>query len=810
MENPTTTTTTEPSVLPDIVVPTEDQRPYAAIELPRRPYSDLFLISFLILFFELAAIRWFGSTVVFLTFFTNIVLLASFLGMSVGLLTATRRQNFIRWVLPLTFFCVALAVVTFNLYARYHDDITVTVGNQQKSPQLIYFGTEYRPMDMQHIRVPIEAVAGVFFALIAITFVGLGQVMGRAFDAISNRVLAYTTDVLGSLTGIAVFAGMSFLQLSPHVWFIVIVALLLYFTRNSWTRIQLIGALGTMFLIAMSAFGVGARGQVFWSPYYKVTYTPQSGDIDTNNIAHQNMLKIAENGSAYALPHFLNRFSGGQPFKDVMIIGAGSGNDVSAALQYGDPDVHVDAVEIDPMINQIGNWDHPDKPYADERVRIHLDDGRSFTRKTKGQYDLAIYALVDSLVLHSGYSSIRLENFLFTEQAFKDVKAKLKPGGVFAMYNYYRQGWVAARIYLMAKKVFGVEPLVIALPYRKEINPTENQANQITFVLVSNDAAALDRIRNVFKEKTNFWMNWRPEVNERVEAEAFALDPGLLPGVRTDWRQIAPAVVTTQPAVTPTNDDDKRAFAALAHLPQDNWPQLYLREKRIPDLGLRGMAIIGGLSIIILLAFAWPVFFSRTGLRARPSGQMFFLGAGFMLLETKGVVHMALLFGSTWIVNSVVFFAILVMILIANLFVLAFKPRKLWPYYVLLLIGLLANALVPMDWFLSLEVTARTVASCAVVFVPVFFAGVIFASSFRESRNPDVDFGSNVAGIILGGLSEQLSLMIGFNYLLLVAMVYYLLSWAFQPRWRVPMAAEPVVADETRTPAPALQGAVST
>ena len=49
---------------------------------------ELFLISFLILFFELACIRWFGSTVVFLTFFTNIVLMACFLGMTVGLLAA--------------------------------------------------------------------------------------------------------------------------------------------------------------------------------------------------------------------------------------------------------------------------------------------------------------------------------------------------------------------------------------------------------------------------------------------------------------------------------------------------------------------------------------------------------------------------------------------------------------------------------------------------------------------------------------------------------------------------------------------------
>jgi hypothetical protein len=153
-----------------------------------------------------------------------------------------------------------------------------------------------------------------------------------------------------------------------------------------------------------------------------------------------------------------------------------------------------------------------------------------------------------------------------------------------------------------------------------------------------------------------------------------------------------------------------------------------------------------------------------------------------MLLETKAVVHMALLFGSTWVVNSVVFFAILVMILAANLFVLRVKPRSLLPYYALLAAGLLLNAFVPMNAFLSLEPAARTLVSCTVVFVPVFFAGVIFAAAFGASRQPDVDFGWNVAGIILGGLSEQLSLVLGFNHLLLVALGYYVLSLLLRPR----------------------------
>src|SRR3954468_19680460 len=109
--------------------------------LSRRPFVDLFLISFLILFFELTCIRWFGSTVVFLTFFTNIVLLATFLGMSVGCLAAGRRSNLINVVIPLLLLSMALACAVLFVYLRF-GHIIVDVGGEG-SPQQIYFGTEY-------------------------------------------------------------------------------------------------------------------------------------------------------------------------------------------------------------------------------------------------------------------------------------------------------------------------------------------------------------------------------------------------------------------------------------------------------------------------------------------------------------------------------------------------------------------------------------------------------------------------------------------------------------------------------------------
>lgn len=722
----------------------------------RRPGSaklDLFLVSFLILFFELAAIRWFGATVVFLTFFTNIVLLACFLGMSVGLLSARRVRDLVATSLPVAMLACVAAIVTHLLYWQWSNDVSVGLGDQGASPGLIYFGTEYRPADPSRWVVPMWAVAGAFFALIALAFVGLGQVMGRAFDAIPERVSAYTVDVCGSLTGIAAFAAMSYFELPPTVWFVPIVLLMLHFA--GWRKPVQVAAAATLFgAVAIGAHGLNVNGEVWWSPYYKVAYSPAPfREISTNDIGHQQMLKVELEGVAYVLPHVLNRDAGGEPFQDVMVIGAGSGNDVAAALRSGAR--HVDAVEIDPRINEIGRRLHPDRPYADPRVTVHLDDGRSFARGTERKYDLAIYALLDSLVLHSGYSSLRLENFLFTREALEDVKRTLKPDGVFVMYNFYRQGWVVGRLTKMAEEVFGQKPLVISLPQRDAIQPGDTQFGHITFLLVGSDPKRLEAIRAKFAQHQNFWIHPKPLMNEAVNAFGRTAPAGKY------WHRSAPTKVDV---------------AGIDRLPSDDWPQLYLKERAIPWAPIgQGLLVVALLSIALLLAFS--------PLRGvRPNWQMFFLGAGFMLLETKGVVHMALLFGGTWIVNSIVFFAILVMILCANLFVLKAQPRNLLPYYALLVAALLVNALVPMQVFLSLPPLARIVSSCLVVFVPVFFAGVIFAAVFRDSRQADVDFGWNVAGIILGGLSEPLSLVLGFNKLLLVAGGYYLLSLVLRPR----------------------------
>jgi SAM-dependent methyltransferase len=732
---------------------------------PVRASAELFVISFFILFFELACIRWFASTVIFLTFFTNIVLMACFLGVSVGCLASARRWSWINALFPLAVVATASAYGFLWAYNSF-GQLVIDVGSQQ-SPQLIYFGTDTRIKDPSKWVVPIELVAGYFFVAIALLFIGPGQEMGRRFAVIDNRMLAYTADILGSLAGIAVFGLMSYIRVPAPLWFLIALAIGVCFVRR-WRLLHALTGLVVLGVVVATdwprdSFGLPLK--IVWSPYYQVRFSPRYLSIDVNNIGHQGMVRVDLMASGYFLPHLLNRGVGGKPFRDVLIIGAGSGNDVAAALAMGAG--HVDAVEIDPVINELGRLHHPNRPYSDPRVKVYLDDGRSFLRKTPSQYDLISYALVDSVALHSSYSSVRLESFLFTEQAFRDVKAKLKPGGVFVMYNFYRQGWVVGRLLKLAETVFGSPPIVMSVPHQEIIHINDNQRDYITFLLAGNgNSKTIDSIRSRFSAAESFWIS--RELRSNLELGGFSRKPPV------NRRDGAPPFGKTGPA--------RVELASSDRIPTDDWPFLYLREPAVPALNLRGMAMVAVLSLVILLAFA-PV------RRARPNGRMFFLGAGFMLLETKGVVHMALLFGATWMVNSIVFFAILTMILLANFYVLAANPRRLWPFYALLMAALLFGSAIPMNEFLALPGASKVIASCAVVYVPVFFAGVIFATAFRSSAQPDIDFGSNIAGIVVGGLSEYLSLILGFDHLLWIAIGFYALSAMLGARTVAPRAA---------------------
>ena len=98
-------------------------------------------------------------------------------------------------------------------------------------------------------------------------------------------------------------------------------------------------------------------------------------------------------------------------------------------------------------------------------------------------------------MLHSGYSNIRLESYLFTKQAMDDVRKRLRPGGVFVMYNYFRQGWIVSRLQNTVREAFGNDALVLNLPSRDRLDPDDNLGGDFTMLIAGDNRRDSRRVR---------------------------------------------------------------------------------------------------------------------------------------------------------------------------------------------------------------------------------------------------------------------------------------------------------------------------
>ena len=691
----------------------------------------LLLISFLVLFLELVYIRWIPSYLKAMSYFTNFVLIGVFLGMSIGCLTARRKANLVDFVPVSVFVTCALVAAIYTLYA--FNLLSLSPGKISGQSQ-IFFGLEAL-RDGWHWQVPLYVVIPSVFILSVFPFIGLGQVMGRSLQHFAP-VKAYCINILGSILGIVSFAIISLFHVSAPWWFALFFAAFVPFFPVKNLKLAVssaalaAGAVAVVFALQSGLFDF----QTIWSPYYRITL--RGNTINVNEIGHQTMMSKREpRAFFYGVPYLLSKGADRKPIRKVLIIGAGSGNDVSFALEHGVESI--DAVDIEPRIVEIGKRLHPDRPYDSPRVKVHIGDGRNFLKNTAEKYDMIVYALVDSLTLMSSYSSVRLETFLFTRECFQDIRDHLADGGIFVTYNFFRTGWLGVRIAGMLDEAFGKPPLVFNF-----VKPERMRADNSEVALLMYISGDTGAIAKTFRTDA---------------ADAIPLDSVMPPGRASIY-------------LTRIERGGER------DIPTDDWPFLYLRRKSIPLYNLLGIAGILTLSLGYFRLFT-------PAKMARLNWHFFFLGAAFMLLETRSITVLSLIYGSTWMVNSIVFTAILVMILGANLFVLRFPSRGQTVYYCGLFVALAANYLLPMNAFLGMGDAARILLPNLLLFSPILFAGLIFASSFQKSVDSDHDFGSNVAGVVLGGVCEYLSLVLGFNNLLLIGILIYLLSLAAL-KWR--------------------------
>jgi len=655
----------------------------------------LFVASFLVLFLETAIIRWMPAYIRLLAYFSNFILLASFLGIGIGCLLATRRRQLILWF-PLVQLAAIVAVDRLRLEVALPSTSTIYFSSGTAEPVVAVESTLLLPL---------------LFVAVAALFAVVAHRMGAEL-ARHAPLRAYVINLAGSLAGVAGFAIVSWLQLPPAVWFGVAAVAALPFVIEARRPI----AIANVALLAAALLVVyRMQGGSLWSPYYRITVFQDRDDtvVEVNHIFHQSMAPVDRKEYFYQWPYAVF----GDTFDNVLILGAGSGTDVAAALKHGAK--HVDAVDIDPVILRLGAERHPDRPYSDPRVTIVNDDARHFLRTTTRKYDLIVFALIDSLTVQSSFSGVRLESYMFTRESFDAVRDHLTPNGVMALYNYFRERWLVDRLANTAADAFGRDPLAHV-----------HQERAYLAVMLAGPRAA-----------------------------ALAAPPAPPHDVLAYGQPHAPSPASRlvrDPSVPVATDD---------------WPFLYMRAPALPRHYAAALAVV----LAVSAAAVWA---ARDAAAGRWSWHFFFLGAGFMLLETKSIVQFALLWGSTWSSASLAIASVLVMALASAIVASRVEIRRRSIVAAALLALVAVNYAVPVGRVTFDSRALESIFYGALVFSPVFCAGLLFSASFKESSSAAADFGANLLGAMVGGVGEYLSLLAGYRFLLVLVAVCYVAAIA--------------------------------
>ena len=672
------------------------------------PLINLFLVSLLALYFELIIIRYLSTEIRVFAYLKNLPLIASFFGLGIGMILG-KKEKFFTTLFPfitlILFLIIRLAQILDITHLPLPGHDYFAWGN--------YFtwSGKFYPLFMIILRY--IGVTMVVSALVVFFCIPIGSLISKYLEHFPP-LYGYSINLLGSIVGIILYSVVSYLGTPPWVWIAVGSLILL---RLFWR--QLIPR--TIFLI-LPLIVISTPENILWSPYYRISLGPEQiypGEtrpsvlfLSVNYDYHQVMLDLSPDffeKNPKREPNYTALLTYDLPYlahpgaKTVLILGAGTGNDVASALRHGAQ--YIDAIEIDPVILDIGKKYHPEQPYNSFRVRIYLDDARSFIRNTKMRYDLIVFAFLDSHTLLANSSSLRLDNYVYTEESFEEAKDLLTPDGTMILGFAAGKSFVNARIYKMLQNVFNEAPMSY------EIDP-----NSSSVIFVSGYNALL-------KDSPRFFM-----VDDLLKKQATNL------------------TVAT-----------------------DNWPFLYLLERKIPTAYY---------VLFLFLLFAWVL--ARLLLPIKsiwiPDNlHLFMLGAAFLLLETKAITELALLFGSTWIVNTIAILAFLVMAFIANIIVIHKTPsRKI--LYSLLFLSLFAITVFPLKILIPLHLVPKILLSGLITALPVFFSSMLFSRAFRDTSNPGQSLGVNLLGALIGGIAENTVMIGGLMLLQGLAVVLYLIS----------------------------------
>jgi spermidine synthase len=685
----------------------------------------LVLFAGLSLFLELVLIRWESGFFPIFAMYKNFTLLSCFCGLGLGYALANRARLLLSAGLPV----LLLLILSFTglrygwhpggvVYGLLHivpvrEETSMFAGMQAAS--LAQYAAAF---------LPVFALLAGTFLLNALALLPVGQFCGALMQRLP-ALEGYGFNLLGSIGGVVLLLAFSSLWAGPVIWFGVAATMLAAY-QVGLPQARRAAAWCLLGCVAAAGWPCEPLIHDIYSPYQLIQETTQPNgmmEILASGSYYQKVFDLAVRNANRETDPRLRRIVGyyelpfrtAQSLNRVAVVGAGSGNDVAAALRNGAG--AVDAVEIDPAIRDLGVANHPEQPYLDPRVRSIVNDARNFFATTDRAYDAIVYGVLDSHVVASYGANVRVDSYVYTQEGLRAAYDHLKPGGLMSVAFALPQ-------YVMGEKVFRI---LSGFP----------GAGRPVAVLTSYDA----------QKTTTFMVRRGAEV--------------ALPHAFMDAHRLADATVQYRSAAGRSLD-----------LPTDDWPFFYMTARAWPGTYVASLALILGLAGFLTRLFL-------PGQTWQPALMpFFFLGGGFMLVETKAVTELGLIFGNTWQVVGITIVAILVMAYFANL--LAEKARSLPLPAVfggLLAVVLLGYAVATREGLLAASPAAKLLVVLLLA-SPMFFSGLIFSTLLRRTGAISGAMAYNLMGAMLGGALEYNSMQFGFSSLYLIAGTLYLLAAA--------------------------------
>lgn len=689
-------------------------------------YRQLILISLLSLFLEMLMIRWVSSEIRIFAYFKNFVLVACFLGFGLGCYLCRRRVQLTAMAAPLLLLTIILKAPLSPL-RRSIEALPHLLG---ASVEVHVWGVPAMPTSWTGMLLALSFVVPLF-ALIATAFIPFGQLVGWYLEDAPNGVVAYSVNVLASLAGIAFFTLLCFLHQPPWLWFIVAgVISVLVFWRDAWVR----NALGAVFLVCVCLLAIPdhRHAKTYWSPYQKLSVRPvynngqlEAYSLTTNDSLYQTIVNLSPEFVQSHAPTFqrhpLDQNSYNMPYRF-----------------YPSP----------PSVLVLGSGMGND-------VAAALRNGAG--RVEAVEIDPVILKLGRELHFEHPYQSPRVHVTLDDARSYIENSHDQFDLIVFSLLDSHTTTSHFTNIRI-DNFVYTREALARA---KQLLRP--------------------DGLFIVKFQVDNPWIAGRLF---KLMHDTFGQDPIQfqtdIGGYDTSGRFFVGgsperlAKATSEPALAAYLATHGNMPMQSARLTTDDWPYFYQHEPGLP------ISVIL-VSIAVLIIFGW--FLRQTAGEGGPIDLHFmFLGAGFMLLEAQIVSKMALLFGTTWVVNAVVVSGLLCLIVAANLIYSGFPRIPLSAAYIGLFLALAVMFTVPMQKLFFESWTLRAIVATLALCTPVFFAGIIFVSSFARAGFRGSALGSNLFGSLIGGLLESASLWFGLKSLTILAAILYLGSMLFLRR----------------------------